>query len=404
MSVENESFESQSNTCEEGSTNYSSPEINNWDELYLNTDLLRGIYAYGFEKPSPIQRRAIKPILYGKDLIAQAQSGTGKTATFTIGSLSLVDLEKNETQIVVLSPTRELSKQTANVMLGIGSMMKDLRVQIVVGGSSIDDDSAFMKANVPHVIAGCPGRVYDMIRRGHISVKTVKLVVLDEADEMLSAGFKEQIYNIFQHFKNDVQVALFSATLPPYINNITSKFMRDPVRITVKADQLTLEGISQYYVAVEDDMQKYATLKDLYTFMSVSQCIIYCNSIKRVSDLYDAMVEDGFPVCRIHSNMEKVDRDKAFSDFREGSCRVLISSNVTARGIDIQQVSCVINFDVPKCVHTYLHRIGRSGRWGRKGAGINMITRRDTAKLKEIEEYYSCQIDELPANFTNLIR
>lgn len=396
MSLENENL---ANNCEEGNTEYSSVEIDNWDDLDLSVDLLRGIYAYGFEKPSPIQRKAIKPIIDGKDIIAQAQSGTGKTATFTIGSLSKVELNKNETQVLVLSPTRELSKQTASVMSNIGGMLKDLRVQVIVGGSSIDEDSAFIKNNIPHVIAGCPGRVYDMVRRNHINIKTVKIVVLDEADEMLSAGFKEQVYNIFQHFKNDVQVALFSATLPPYINNITSKFMRDPVRISVKTEQLTLEGIAQYYIAVEDDMQKYATVKDLYTFMSVSQCIIYCNSVKRVADLYDAMMEDGFPVCRIHSSMEKVDRDKAFSEFRLGSSRVLISSNVTARGIDIQQVSCVINFDVPKCVSTYLHRIGRSGRWGRKGTGINLITRRDISKLKELEEYYSCQINELPANF-----
>jgi len=404
MALENESLKSDANIGEECNTDYSSIEIENWDDLNLNTDLLRGIYAYGFEKPSPIQRKAIKPIVDGKDLIAQAQSGTGKTATFTIGALSRVNLDQNETQVLILSPTRELSKQTASVMTGIGSVLKDLRVQVVVGGSSIDEDSTFMRNNVPHVIAGCPGRVYDMIRRNHIQAKTVKLVILDEADEMLSTGFKEQVYNIFQHFRNDIQVALFSATLPPYINTITSKFMRDPVRISVKTEQLTLEGISQFYVGVEDDMQKYATLKDLYTFMSVSQCIIYCNSIKRVSDLYDAMVEDGFPVCRIHSNMEKVDREKAFLDFRGGSSRVMISSNVTARGIDIQQVSCVINFDVPKDVHTYLHRIGRSGRWGRKGVGINLITRRDAAKLKEIEEYYSCQINELPANFSNLTK
>jgi superfamily II DNA/RNA helicase len=404
MSLENESSKSASNTEEGCNTEYSSIEINSWDDLNLDVDLLRGIYAYGFEKPSPIQRRAIKPIVDGKDLIAQAQSGTGKTATFTIGALSKVNLEVSETQVLILSPTRELSKQTATVMTGIGGVLKDLRVQVVVGGSSIDEDSAYMKNNVPHVIAGCPGRVYDMIRRNHIHIKTVKLVVLDEADEMLSTGFKEQVYNIFQHLKNDVQVALFSATLPPYINNITSKFMRDPVRITVKTEQLTLEGISQFYVGVEDDMQKYATLKDLYAFMSVSQCIIYCNSIKRVSDLYDAMIEDGFPVCRIHSNMEKAERDKAFADFRNGSSRVMISSNVTARGIDIQQVSCVINFDVPKDVHTYLHRIGRSGRWGRKGVGLNLITRRDAAKLKEIEEYYSCQINELPANLNNLTK
>jgi superfamily II DNA/RNA helicase len=180
--------------------------------------------------------------------------------------------------------------------------------------------------------------------------------------------------------------------------------MRDPVKIKVKTEQLTLEGISQYFVAIEDDRQKYLTLKDLYSFMSVSQCIIYANSVKRVSALYDAMIEDGFPVCRIHSGMDKSERDKAFSEFRSGSYRVLISSNVTARGIDIQQVSVVINFDVPKDVHTYLHRIGRSGRWGRKGVGINLITRRDLSKLKEIEQYYSTQVIEMPSNFGNITK
>jgi superfamily II DNA/RNA helicase len=402
MSLERDHPPALNNTEEE--TYDSSFEINNWEDLELDTNLLRGIFAYGFEKPSPIQRKAIKPIIQKKDIIAQAQSGTGKTATFTIGALSHVNTSEDTTQILCLSPTRELSIQTATVMRGIGSMMKNLRIQVLVGGSSIDEDIGNLKSNIPHVIAGCPGRVYDMMRRNHIGSKNIKLVVLDEADEMLSSGFKEQVYNIFQHFNNNIQVALFSATLPDHIQGITSKFMRDPVKIQVRAEQLTLEGISQYYVAVEDDRQKYLTLKDLYSYMSVSQCIIYSNSVKRVSALYDAMMEDGFPVCRIHSGMDKSDRDKAFADFRSGTFRVLISSNVTARGIDIQQVSVVINFDIPKDVHTYLHRIGRSGRWGRKGVGINMITRRDMSKLKEIEQYYSTQIKEMPSNFDNLTK
>jgi translation initiation factor 4A len=379
-------------------------EINNWDDLDINKDLLRGIYAYGFEKPSPIQKKAIKPMMEKRDLIAQAQSGTGKTGTFSIGALSLVEVNDKTTQVLILSPTRELSKQTASVITSIGTMMNGLTVQTIVGGTSINDDSYTLKNNTPHVITGCPGRIYDMIRRGHIHSKTIKLVILDEADEMLSSGFKEQVYNIFQYFTNDIQVALFSATLPDYIYNITNKFMRNPVKISVKTEQLTLEGISQYYVAIEDDRQKYATLKDLYSVISMSQCIIYCNSVKRVADLYDAMVEDGFPVCRIHSGMEKVERNAAFSEFRTGKYRVLISSNVTSRGIDIQQVSVVINFDVPKCVHNYLHRIGRSGRWGRKGIGINLITRRDVTIMKDIEAHYSCQISELPADFDTLLK
>jgi len=384
----------------------SSFEINTWDELDLNVDLLRGIYSYGFEKPSPIQCKAIKPIILGKDIIAQAQSGTGKTAAFTIGALSVVDLDSNDTQVLILSPTRELSTQTASVVSNIGSMMNGLRIQTLFGGTTYledDFDSHFKKTN-PHVIAGCPGRVYDMIRREKINSSKIKLVILDEADELLSFGFKEQIYNIFQSFSSDIQVALFTATLPNSIDSVVKKIMRNPVKIFVKAERLTLEGISQYFVAVEDDKQKYATLKDLYSYISMSQCIIYCNSVKRVSDLYSAMHEDGFPVCCIHSNMNKEERNNSFNEFKIGKYRVLISSNVTSRGIDIQQVSTVINFDIPKCVHNYIHRIGRSGRWGRKGVGINFITRRDVGKLKEIEQHYSCQINELPSSFDNLCK
>jgi len=374
-------------------------EINSFDELDIDSDILRGIYAYGFEKPSPIQKKAIKPIIAGRDIIAQAQSGTGKTATFSIGALSMVDLKENNTQVLVLSPTRELTTQTAKVMSSIGSMMDGLRVQTLFGGSSVEEHSSFLKKSSPHIICGCPGRVYDMIRRDNITTKKIKFIILDEADEMLSSGFKEQVYNIFQYFNNDVQIALFSATLSEQITPIINKLMRNPVRITMKAEMLTLEGISQFFVAVEDDRQKYLILKDTFSAISVSQCIIYCNSVKRVADLFEAMSEDGFPVCCIHSSMDTKERDRAFTEFKSGSCRVLISSNVTSRGIDIQQVSTVINFDIPKDIHTYLHRIGRSGRWGRKGVGINFITRRDVSKLKEIEEYYACQINEMPSNF-----
>jgi superfamily II DNA/RNA helicase len=377
------------------------PIFNNWDNLNIDPNILRGIYNYGFERPSPIQSKSIISITQGRDIIAQAQAGTGKTAAFTIGALSLVDINENSNQVLVMSPTHELTKQISSVMTALSSMMQGIRIKTIIGGSSIDDDVESMRENVPHIIVGCPGRVFDMIRRKYINASKLKLVVLDEADEMLSSGFKEQIYNIFQYLNKDVQIALFSATLPGNIQSITNKFMRNPVKISVALDRLTLDGIKQYFVAVEDDRQKYNTLKDLYKFLSLSQCIIYCNSVKRVSDLYDAMKEDNFPVCCIHSNMEKAEREKSFTEFRNGTNRVLISSNVTARGIDIQQVSIVINFDIPRDVHTYIHRIGRSGRWGRKGTGINFITRRDITKIKEIEQYYSTQINELPGDFVS---
>ena len=374
--------------------------FNTWDELDLTPDLLRGIYAYGFEKPSPIQSKAIYPIIQGSDIIAQAQSGTGKTGSFAIGALSKVVISDNSTQILIMAPTHELAHQISNVVSSLSLMMTGIRIKTIVGGSSIDEDAEEMYKNPPHVIVGCPGRVYDMIRRRHINANKIKLIILDEADEMLSSGFKEQVYNVFKFLNKNVQIALFSATLPGNIFQITNKFMRNPVKICVKAESLTLEGIKQFFIAVNDDREKFITLKDLYQHMTMSQCIIYANSVKRVIDLYEAMKEDNFPVCCLHSNMDKSERENVFKEFRKGSSRVLISSNITSRGIDIQQVGVVINFDLPRDIHNYLHRIGRSGRWGRKGTGINLITRRDIQKMKEIEQYYSTQIEELPSGFT----
>lgn len=377
--------------------------IDNWDDLEnINQNVLRGIYGYGFEKPSPIQQKAIQPMIDGHDIIAQAQSGTGKTGVFSIGALNHVDTSLNTTQIIILSPTRELSKQTQGVVSALGEFIKGLRTQLLIGGTSTDEDIRLLKNETPHIVIGCPGRTHDMMRRQHINNKKVSLVILDEADEMLSSGFKEQIYNIFQYLDSGVQLCLFSATMPSELSVLTEKFMRDPIKILVKSEMLTLEGISQYYIGIDTDQDKYMTLKDLYTTISLSQCIIYCNSVKRVRDLYEAMVEDDFPVACIHSEMEKGERGESYKNFKSGQSRVLISTNLTARGIDIQQVSTVINFDVPKCVHTYLHRIGRSGRWGRKGVGINFITKRDVKLLKNIEAHYSTQIVELPATFVSL--
>lgn len=372
-------------------------EITDWEQLNLDPRLLRGIFSYGFERPSPIQSKAIKPLIEGKDLIAQAQSGTGKTGAFAIGAIQKVDFKDDTTQVLILSPTRELSTQSAKVVSSIGAFIPELSVKTFFGGSSMENS-----ISVPHIICGCPGRVYDMMKREKILCEKIKLIIFDEADEMLSSGFKDQVYNIFQYLNNDVQVGLFSATLPESINPIIEKITRNPCKIEVKRQQLTLEGIQQFFVALDDDRQKYLTLKNLFSHINMSQCIIYCNSINRVQDLYEAMMEDEFPVCHIHSYMEKPEREKAFNDFKSGNSRVLISSDVTARGIDIQQVSVVINFDVPKDVNTYLHRIGRSGRWGRKGVGINFITRRDIFHIRKIEEHYSTQIVELPADLSFL--
>ena len=373
---------------------------NKWDEIPgIDEELLHGIYAYGFEKPSPIQKRSIIHIIEGKDVIAQAQSGTGKTGSFSVSTLASINRGLKQVQAIILAPTRELANQIYDVVKAFSRHMTNFQCQLLIGGTSTEDDITSLKNDTPQVIVGCPGRVHDMLRRKHINPQYIKLLVLDEADEMLSSGFKEQVYYIFQCLRNDIQVALFSATLPPDLMSLTNKFMRDPVRILVKSEQRTLEGIKQFHIALDADGEKYETLCDLYNSLSMSQCIIYCNSVRRVSDLYQAMKEDNFPVCCIHSGMDKEERKKNYEDFRAGSYKVLISSNVTARGIDIQSVSTVLNFDMPKDVHTYLHRIGRSGRWGRKGVAINFVTRRDFRKMKDIERYYDTAIPELPESF-----
>ena len=372
--------------------------IEKWDDFDIKNDLLRGIYSMGFENPSPIQKKAIKPIIMGKDIIGQAQSGTGKTGTFSIGTLQLIDVTQSNIQALLMAPTHELAKQTAKVISEIGSMMKGLKIQTLVGGTSIVEDSENLKHNTPHIIVGTPGRIYDILKRNIINTQTIRIFILDEADDMLSSGFKEQIYNIFQYLPENIQVALFSATMPTDMLELTKKFMRDPIKITMRNEDLNLACIEQYYVATSNEKEKYNVLKRLFEFLNVSQCIIYVNSVKRVIDLYYAMNEEGFSVSCIHSSMSKIERDDAFTHFKNGKSRVLISSNITARGIDIQQVSVVINFDIPKCVHTYLHRIGRSGRWGRKGIAINLITKQDVPYMKNIETHYKSNIVELPIN------
>ena len=375
--------------------------INKWDEFDLKMELLRGIYSYGFENPSLIQKTAILPIIEKRDVIAQAPSGTGKTGAFTISCLERIDLTSNTTQALILAPTHELVKQITSVISGIGGMMEGLKVKTLIGGTSVSEDALELKTNVPHVIVGSVGRVNDMIRRKNIHTKDIKLFILDEADEMLSGGFIESIYQIFTTLNHELQVAIFSATMPQEIIDLTNKFMRNPIKITMEAEKLNLDGIAQHYIALESDQHKYETLKDLFGFLNINQTIVYVNSVNRVTDLYEAMTKDGNSVCCIHSNMKSHERHKSLEDFRKGVYRILISSNVTARGIDVQQVSVVINFDIPRCVHNYLHRIGRSGRWGRKGMAINFITKEDISSMKRIESHYKSNITELPSDFNN---
>jgi superfamily II DNA/RNA helicase len=369
--------------------------ITDWEDLDIEINLFRGIFLMGFDKPSPIQQKAIVPILHKRDVIAQAQSGTGKTAAFSIGALSLVDTSQNNTQILILSPTKELAAQTFDVLCAIGKLIQPPVVHLMLFGGSSEQTTSNDASLLPHVICGCPGKVFDWLKRKRIDASTMKLLVLDEADEMLASGLNEQVYNIFAFLPKEVQVALFSATLPPSVQSTIQKIMRDPVSIRVKCEELTLEGIAQYYLPAENDNRKYEIIKNLFSSLTVSQSIIYLNSVDRVEQLFFKMQKDKFPVTMLHSNMERKERDLAFRDFKNGASRVLISSNVTARGIDIQQVNIVINFDIPKDTSMYLHRIGRSGRWGRKGTAINIVTEGDVNKMKEIERLYGLNIQQL---------
>ena len=384
--------------------------INGWEDekLKLNIKLIRGIYSNGFENPSSIQKQVLYPMIKlkdkgkNRDIIAQAQSGTGKTGAFTVGMLELININKEKVQGIILAPTHELAEQINNVVLKLGHYM-EIKSLLLVGGTSVEKNKKELTNNTPHLIVGTPGRIHDMIRRKFLKVKDIKTLVIDEADEMLSSGFKDQMYKILQYMNDDIQIGLFSATMPNELKELTKTFLQNPIKILVKPDMLTLEGISQFYINIQNDIGKYETIKDIFESVSVSQSIIYCNSIRRVDDLTEAMKQDNFPVEKIHGKMSEQERKETFNLFKKGHCRVLITSDLFARGIDIQQVSIVINFDIPKNEYTYLHRIGRSGRWGRKGIAINFQTKYDVSKLKYFEKYYNTEIVEMPINFQELI-
>jgi len=375
--------------------------VENFDDMGLKHDLLRGIYAYGFEKPSAIQQRAIVPVLKGHDTIAQAQSGTGKTATFAISILQSVDKERRDCQALVLAPTRELAQQIKKVLVSLGDYL-GLTVHSCVGGTAVRDDIRTLQQGV-HIVVGTPGRVYDMINRRVLRMEDVKMFVLDEADEMLSRGFKDQIYDVFKFLPEKVQVCLFSATMPADVLDVTERFMREPVTILVKRDELTLEGIKQFFVMVEREDWKLDTLCDLYETLTITQAIIYCNTRRKVDWLTEKMQSRDFTVSAMHGDMDQRERDLIMREFRSGSSRVLISTDLLARGIDVQQVSLVINYDLPTNRENYIHRIGRSGRFGRKGVAINFLTQSDVRYLRDIETFYNTTIEEMPMNVADLI-
>lgn len=377
--------------------------IKSFDNMGIKEDILRGIYSFGFNEPSQIQRLAIKPFIDGGDMIVQSHSGTGKTATFMISVLNKIDPEINGTQAIIVAPTRELANQIYMVYKNL-STYTDITGYFCIGGSLRNKYNYNEDIN-HHIIIGTPGRISDLIGKNIIKSKGIKMLVIDEADDVLSISFQKQLVKIFDCLNKNTQLCLFSATIPTEIFVLTDDLLNDPLKILVRDEELSLKGIQQYKVYLGNtDEYKYETLCDLYNRISIGQSMIYCNKRHIVDDLTNRLRDDNFPVSQIHGEMQQKERQSIMKQFRDGQTRILISTDVLARGIDVQQVSLVINYDIPKDPNTYIHRIGRSGRYGRKGIAINFETSRDRNNIKSIESTYGIKIDTLPNDIERLIK
>lgn len=387
-------------------------EYASFEDMPIPEDLLRGLLAYGFDTPSDIQKKGIVPILSGRDFLGQARSGTGKTCTYLTGGMGRVDYNVNEVQIVVLVPVRELADQVASVAKGIGAFMgpkgpkgsEGIRVHIGTGGTSVREDLSVLQQSplkpphVPHILVATPGRFYDLLNRKAVNPATVRVLVMDEADQMLEARFLEQVHCILSvTWPTSTQVVLMSATMVPELAAVAQKLLRkDRVEILVPPEEVTLEGIKQWFVPVEKEEHKLDTLCDLYDHLSITQANIFVNTKEMALKLAGQMRKRGFDLDCIHGDMTMEERREHMADFRSGKTRVLISTDMLARGIDVQQVQLVINYELPVQRENYIHRIGRSARYGRKGASINLVSEREYRAQEEIEKYYSTKIRELP--------
>jgi translation initiation factor 4A len=376
-------------------------KVDSFDKMGLRDELLRGIYTYGYERPSMIQQKAIVPGITGRDIIAQAQSGTGKTATFTITALQQIDFTLPAVQALLMAPTRELATQIHGVVEALGDYL-GVKAHVCIGGNRLSDDRSSLRAGV-HVVVGTPGRILDLLQRGDLDASKLKLFFMDEADEMLSLGFKDAIYNIFQAIPGNVQVGLFSATMPPEALDITANFMKNPCRILVQQEEITLEGIRQFYINCEREQWKFDVLCDLYDTLNIAQAVIFCNTRKKVDWLTEQLRQKDFTVSATHGDLEPTQRAAILQEFRSGRSRILISTDLLARGIDVHGVSLVINYDLSRNQEKYIHRIGRSGRFGRKGVAVNLVSHDDMQNMRELERYYNTRIEEMPSNIADLL-
>lgn len=372
-----------------------------FDEMELPSDLQRGIYAYGFEKPSEIQRKGIVPIAKGHDLIAQAQSGTGKTGTFTIGSLARLDVSLKHVQVLCLVPTRELAQQIEIVASAIGNAM-GVKTYAAMGKTPVREDIRCLDRGVQFLV-GTPGRIYDLMNRRAFTTEHMKVIIVDEADQMLEDRFREQLQCIFNlGFPRTVRCALFSATLNDDVLEFANKLLTNPVQILISPEEVNLKGITQYRVDLDREDWKFEVLLDLYKNINITQALIYCNKRQKAEWLAEKMTAAGFPITCIHGDMEVKDRMERMTSFRKGETRVLISTDLLARGIDVQQVSLVINYELPAQIDNYIHRIGRSGRYGRKGTAINLLCSDDMRSMGDIERYFKISVGQLPQDLSGL--
>ncbi|CAM6018716.1 unnamed protein product [Sphagnum balticum] len=365
---------------------------NEFEDYFLKRELLMGIYEKGFERPSPIQEESIPIALTGSDIIARAKNGTGKTAAFSIPAIEKIDSNKNMIQVLLLVPTRELALQTSQVCK---ELAKHLNIQIMVttGGTSLRDD--IMRLYQPvHLLVGTPGRVLDLANKGVCNLRECTMLVMDEADKLLSPEFQPLVEQLIGYLPENRQILLYSATFPVTVKSFKDRFLRKPYVINLM-DELTLKGITQYYAFVEE-RQKVHCLNTLFSKLQINQSIIFCNSVNRVELLAKKITELGYSCFYIHAKMLQSHRNRVFHDFRNGACRNLVSSDLFTRGIDIQAVNVVINFDFPKNSETYLHRVGRSGRFGHLGLAVNLITYEDRFNLYRIEQELGTEIKSIP--------
>ncbi|RFN51858.1 ATP-dependent rna helicase eif4a [Fusarium flagelliforme] len=363
-----------------------------FDAMAHESNLLRGVYAYGFENPSAIQRRAIKPMIEGHHVIAQAQSKTGKTVAFCISILQRIDPSVKVCQALVLAPSRDLAQEIHKVIDAIGDFM-DIHTHVCKGPR---EDVEVLKDG-PQIVIGTPGRVQNMIQCGLLRIDNTKMFVLDDADEMLARGFDEQIQDTFSLLPQSAQVILVSTTMPEDVLAIAAKSKRDFVRIIVKGEPI-IEGVKQFYIAAENEDSKVDILSRMYETMGSFQTIIFCSTRKRLEWLTDKLTARGLTVSSMHGDMDAVHRCKIMEEFRSGSSRILIATDLLARGIGVQEVLLIVNFDLPSQPDKYMYRVGWGGRPSRKGVAINLATDNDMSMMREIEQYYGTHIEMMPEN------